>query len=142
MINRAVYFTESFAVELTAGLPAGATIRFPELERVENAKILGIEAFTTTQMTQDPGRRPLVTAAQSLNLSVVLVDKAVQRVNDTPYSTMVAANNAGMIRQYDNLIVNATKCFIRINLALGNVALVVGYFNLHYLPLDWKGRNG
>lgn len=105
--------------------------KFAEQELLRGNMIVQLEAFTAVQQSVDAEGRPLISAADSLLLSLTLLDKSVKRYDTIPYRKLIAEQNAGAIMQPDNFSCNWANSTVNVPQALATpntvVVLGVGY---------------
>lgn len=94
--------------------------------------VQGIEGYSRDQVTLSPNNAPIVSAAGATGLVVTFAVRETEEVYQIPYFTLVAATNAGLIREFANKQINLTKSYITIldatSLAPGESAI----FNFYY----------
>jgi len=94
--------------------------------------VQGIEAYSRDQVGYSPNNAPIIGAAGATGLVVTFAVRETEEVYQIPYFTLVAASNAGLIREFANKQINLTKSYITIldatNLNAGESAI----FNFYY----------
>ena len=92
----------------------------------------GIEAYNKDQVSLSPNNSSIVTATGATGIVVTFAVRETEEVYQMPYYSLIAASNAGLIREFSNKQINLTKSYITVldpaNLTNGESAL----FNFYY----------
>ena len=95
--------------------------------------VQGIEAYTKDQITKSPNGATAVSALGAAGIVCTFTVRETEEVYQIPYFTLIAAQNAGMIREFFNKQINLTKSYITVldatNLTAGESAI----FNFYYV---------
>ena len=99
----------------------GSQIPFPDnnILRQAGVKIIGIDAFTSSQLASTSSGGTVISDADALKITVnCLDDRNIVIANQLPYYNLISTYNNGVIREFKpfNLIVQ--KSFIQINAAI------------------------
>lgn len=94
--------------------------------------VQGIEAYNLDQVKLSPNNAPIISAAGATGIVVTFAVRETEEVYQIPYFTLIAAANAGMIREFANKQINLTKSYVTIldstNLNAGESCI----FNFYY----------
>ena len=85
----------------------------PEL-RQGTAFIQGIECFTAAQLATSPNNKTTIAAAGAASIMCTFTVGETEDVFNIPYYTLVSANNAGLIRAFNNKSVNLVKSYVTV----------------------------
>ena len=104
----------------------------PNLSR-NNIILYGIEAYSAAQLSNTSDGSDVVSAADSLGVTVTLKDNQNNEfVYQMPYYNLIRSNNGGFVILLEPKIINLTDCYVQINnvgtLANGDKAI----FNFYY----------
>jgi len=104
----------------------------PNLSR-NNITLYGIEAFTADQLLKTSDGSDVITAADSLGVTVTLKDNQnVEFIYQMPYTDLVRSINGGFVILLEPKIINLTSCYIQINDALELANGDKAVFNFYY----------
>jgi len=104
----------------------------PNLSR-NNIILYGIEAYSAAQLSNTSDGSDVVSAADSLGITVTLKDNQNNEfIYQMPYYNLIRSNNGGFVILLEPKIINLTDCYVQINnvgaLANGDKAI----FNFYY----------
>ena len=88
-------------------------IDIPQL-RYNAVTMMGIEAFTSAQLATSPNNKTVIAGAGSVNIVCTFVVNETEDIYQIPYYTLISANNAGLIREFQNKRINLVKSYITI----------------------------
>lgn len=94
--------------------------------------VQGIEAFTANELTNSPNGAALVTALGAAGIVVTFAVAETEDIYQIPYYTLVASQNAGIIREFANKQINLTKSYITVLDATNLTAAQSAVFNFYY----------
>lgn len=80
----------------------------------------GMEVFTVLQQSQSNSQRPIVSLADALNLSIVMMYGNEEIIYQSPYTDFLTSLNFGMIRRLNNKKFSLTSCYLLNQGALAN----------------------
>lgn len=83
----------------------------PELNR-KDVIITGISAYTASSLVSSPNQKTVIADAAAANFVVTLATAESERIYRIPYYDLVSRTNAGLIRLFDKLNLNLTKCYV------------------------------
>lgn len=130
------------AVIISSAPAYGQTYYFEDIPNISkgNIALYGIEAYSASQMAVSPTGNTVVSAANSLNLSVTLVttENNFKQIENQPYYNFIRSNNAGFVVLLNAIRIDLTKCFITINAAGTLAQNQVALFNLYYSLIPGK----
>jgi hypothetical protein len=106
-------------------------IDIPQL-RYNAVTMMGIEAFTGSQLATSPNNKTVIAAAGSVNIVCTFVVNETEDIYQIPYYTLISANNAGLIREFQNKRINLVKSYITILNVTGLNANESVMFNFYY----------
>ena len=108
----------------------GAQIPFPDnnILRQAGVRVIGIDAFTSTQLGSTSTGGTVVNSTDASFLTVTcLDDRNINIANQLPYGNLISANNNGVIREFAPFTLVVQKSFIQVNSAsftAGNYAVL------------------
>ena len=97
---------------------AGTQFNFPDVPELNARRIIGLEAFTATQLTNTPDGTAVIPAADALKLTLVLKMNDKERLRQVPWFSLIASQNGGIWKQVDPFVVNWQASYIRANAAI------------------------
>lgn len=103
----------------------------PQL-RYNAVTMMGIEAFTASQLATSPNNKTVISAAGSVNIVCTFVVNETEDIYQIPYYTLISSNNAGLIREFQNKRINLVKSYITILNVTGLNANESVMFNFYY----------
>lgn len=126
-------FTKSIAVELKIqNNTNGSQQLFLDVPQLKGKFIQGIEAFTQDQVAKTFTQNNVIPALAVNGILVNIVVNSDTILENISYFTLVAAFNAGLIREYKNLKININKSGIYIgdntNILVGQAVLFTFYY--------------
>jgi hypothetical protein len=126
-------FTKSIAVELKIqNNTNGSQQLFLDVPQLKGKFIQGIEAFTQDQVAKTFTQNNVIPALATNGILVNIVVNSDTILENISYFTLVAAFNAGLIREYKNLKININKSGIYIgdntNILVGQAVLFTFYY--------------
>lgn len=103
-------------------LPASGTAQtpFPTVKNLlgPDVEILGVTAYNASQLSNAPDGSTVVSAADSIKLTVVLQKGSDQVIQQVPYSDLIRAWNAGMWWALRPMPLDLTKSYVKNNAAI------------------------
>lgn len=126
-------FIKSISVELKIqNNTNGSSQLFLDVPQLRNKFVQGIEAFTEDQVAKTFTQTNVIAATGANGILVNIVVNSDTILENIPYFTLIAANNAGLIREYKNLKININKSGIYIgdntNVPVGRSVLFTFYY--------------
>ncbi len=124
------YLTE---INLTA-VNAGQRYNFLDVPELRQAAVFiqGIETFTAAQLAVSPNNKTVIAAAGAASIMCTFVVGETEDIFNIPYYTLVSANNAGLIRAFNNKKINLVKSYATVvsasNLNAGESLIFNWYF--------------
>lgn len=110
---------------------AGSTTPFPDVPELNGADVLitGFEVFTDAQLSATPDQVATLAAADAPDVVVTLNDGSNERFKQMPYTTLVAALNAGMWKDCQPFRLDFQKSVLFNTAAVGasNAAILFYY---------------
>lgn len=104
----------------------------PNLSR-NNIILYGIEAYSSSQLTNTSDGSDILSAADTLGVTVTLKDNQNNEfIYQMPYYNLIRANNGGFVILLEPKIINLTDCYVQINNALAIASGDVAIFNFYY----------
>lgn len=103
----------------------------PQL-RYNAVTMMGIEAFTASQLATSPNNKTVISASGSVNIVCTFVVNETEDIYQIPYYTLISSNNAGLIREFQNKRINLVKSYITILNVTGLNANESVMFNFYY----------
>lgn len=103
----------------------------PQL-RYNAVTMMGIEAFTASQLATSPNNKTVISGAGSVNIVCTFVVNETEDIYQIPYYTLISSNNAGLIREFQNKRINLVKSYITILNVAGLNANESVMFNFYY----------
>lgn len=103
----------------------------PQL-RYNAVTMMGIEAFTASQLATSPNNKTVISGAGSVNIVCTFVVNETEDIYQIPYYTLISSNNAGLIREFQNKRINLVKSYITILNVSGLNANESVMFNFYY----------
>jgi hypothetical protein len=103
-------------VKLTS-VTNGSQFIFPDNQiiRGQEVTVYGIEVFTADQVTKTPGGNTLISSAGAQGLVLNFLDNnSINKVNQMPYYSLVAAYNSGVVREFKPFKMVLQKCFVQV----------------------------
>jgi hypothetical protein len=103
-------------VKLTS-VTNGSQFIFPDNQiiRGQEVTVYGIEVFTADQVTKTPGVNTLISSAGAQGLVLNFLDNnSINKVNQMPYYSLVAAYNSGVVREFKPFKMVLQKCFVQV----------------------------
>lgn len=98
---------------------ADGVTKFPPVQNlIGDAEILGFVAYNAAILAFTPDGAAVVSAADSVRLSVTFQRGTDQMFQNIPYLDLARANNAGIFYECDPFPIDLTKCEIRTNAAI------------------------
>jgi hypothetical protein len=111
---------------------AGQKYYFSQDQQLSEVYIHAIEAFTDASLSKTPGLYTMFADANVKDIVLVLTVGSDEVIYQIPLYTLVAAKNAGLIRQFAHLKVNLTKSYIQLvngaNITAGQSAAFTLYY--------------
>jgi hypothetical protein len=138
-MNAPVYRSRLVEVQIPAGFSAGSELSFPDQADLRNALVTGIEAFNENDLSFGPSGVAAITQVDSLALTVTIAQASDEKVRNVPFSSLIRTLNAGLFREYRNLVPTWQQCNVRAvqNFTAGTPT--VALFLVHYAyPSDLK----
>jgi len=103
-------FLRSISVELKlTSINNGTSFQFQDVPQLKGMFVQGIEAFTFAEVAKTPTQTPVIQDAAKNGILVNLVEDNLVKYENIPYFTLIAADNAGLIREFKNYKVNINK---------------------------------
>jgi len=106
-------------------------IDIPQL-RYNAVTMMGIEAFTSTQLATSPNNKTVISAAGSVNLVCTFVVDETEDIYQIPYYTLISGVNSGLIREFQNKRINLVKSYITVLNTTSLNANESAMFNFYY----------
>lgn len=119
-------------INLPAGATAGAAPKFPNIPELVGKTIIGIEFYDITILSATPDQTQVISAADSLGVTLVLKEDSLQRIEQIPVATLLPTNNAGIWKEFTPFIVNWQSSFVQLNATPGVSSTAVP-FNVFYV---------
>lgn len=141
MLQPIIY--RSYLIELTmTTIAVGQRYKFNDIPQLRAPSIFvqGIEAFTAAELSQTPDGRVTIAAASAAGVTVTFVVRETEELFNIPYSTLVSATNAGIIRMFANKQINLSKSYITVLDAAGINANESVLFNFYYKYASQSNR--
>lgn len=114
--------------------------KFPDVKNImpPNIDVLGIVAYSVAQLSNAaPSGQAVVSAADSLKLTVTLQQGSDQRFQDVPYFDLIRANNAGIYYALSPVGIDWQKSFVKNNGSALTASSAA--FNVFYRYRDGRG---
>lgn len=92
----------------------------------------GIEAYCVDQVTKSPNNNTPVTATGAKGIVLTLSIRETEEIYQLPLWSLIASQNGGLIREFNNKQVNLTKSYITILDATNVAANECVLFNFYY----------
>jgi hypothetical protein len=116
--------TRSLSLEINLrAVTAGSQIPFPDnnILRQAGVKIIGIDAFVSSQLTNTSSGGTVITDADAQKITVnCLDDRNIIIANQLPYFNLISSYNNGVIREFKPFTLVVQKSFIQINAAISS----------------------
>lgn len=132
----------SYGVELkiTSAPAAGLVVNFTDIPQLRKGttpvKVIGIEAFTASQLAVSPLGNPVIAAADVTGIVCTFAVGLKEDIYKVPLVDLVPALNNGLIRIFREKEINYTKSYITI-LNVGTLAQNQAImFNFIYKPVQ------
>lgn len=126
-------FLRSISVELKlTNTNNGNSFQFADVPQLKGMFVQGIEAFTDAEVAKTPTQTAVIADAAKNGILVNLVEDNLTKYENIPYFTMIAKENAGLIREFKNYKVNINKSGVYIG---DNTNIVVNtsvFFTFYY----------
>ena len=125
----------SYLVEVNIATPAiGQRYYFLDVPtlRAPYVFVSGIEAYTTDQQSKSPLNADVISQLGATGIVVTWAVKESEDVYQMPLFSLIAAYNAGVIREFANKQINLTKSYITILDPTNIVAGESCIFNFYY----------
>ncbi len=109
------------------GTADGLQFKFPDQPDLVHAIVESVETYDSTTQTVGESGATVVSAADAVNLVVIIQDKSDEKVQLVPYQAFNTVLNSGEKRNYRNLVINWESCKVQTVAPLaasGTVALV------------------
>ena len=104
----------------------------PNLSR-NNIILYGIEAYSASQLVSTSDGSDVVSAADSLGLTVTLKDNQNNEfIYQMPYTNLIRSNNGGFVILLEPKVINLTDCYVQINNTLSLADGDEAVFNFYY----------
>lgn len=107
---------------VTFALPAaaGAQTLFPTVKNLlgSDVEILGVVAYSAAQLSNGPDQQAVVSAADSIKLTVTLQKGSDQIIQAVPYSDLIRSVNAGLWWALRPINLDLTKSYVKNNVAI------------------------
>jgi hypothetical protein len=130
-----MYFKSPRSRLVTVTIPATAApglIEFPDQPDLRGCELLGFEVFDDKGLAVAPNGVAVVTATQTVALTVTLADASDKKVREVPYASCIRTTNAGQVRAYQGLVPTWEQCGIGVVSALANVTPLAAVVLVHY----------
>lgn len=105
---------------------------FPVIENLHGKKITGIEAFGITQFPTSPLGDNNCNANAFKQCFLTLSIDGKEKVKDLPIGSLVAANNNGLIKTFNDVVINEQKSYVQFsattNLVDDEVIMIAFYY--------------
>lgn len=122
----------TIAVRIPAGSSAGREFSLQEQDDLKGAIIDGIETYNDQDLLANEQGLPIITAADSVKLVTYYVEDSTDRVKAVPYTPQRTAQNAGVIREYRNLVMNFPNSRIRVTQLIANGSDSYALIGVHF----------
>lgn len=104
----------------------------PNLSR-NNIILYGIEAYSAAQLVSTSDGSDVISAADSLGVTVTLKDNQNNEfIYQMPYTNLIRSNNGGFVILLEPKVINLTDCYVQINNALALADGDKAVFNFYY----------
>lgn len=126
-------FVKSITVELQFNNPAtGNSVQFLDVPQLHGKYVQGVEAFTAAECSLSPTQNTVIADGAKNGLLMTFIQGNDKVIENLPYFTLIAKENAGIIREFKNLKININKSSAYIadatNIVSGTVALFTFYY--------------
>jgi len=126
--NNALRVEKAIFVELKlTKVGPGVTLSFQDVPQLRGKFIQAIEAFTDEQLTLTPDNNPLIPSGSELEFAMTFNEESLKKIENIPYISLIALQNAGILRQFKNLEININKSIVRIGGATASVGQSLGF---------------
>lgn len=102
-------------VNISAGTIAGSQVALPLVEELRNKKVVAIEFYDATLLSNTQDQVAVITAADGVKAEAVLKEDSNERVQAIPLQTLNPVNVAGIYKQFEPFVINWQASFIRFN---------------------------
>lgn len=99
---------------LPVNVQQGATVQFPDVPELRGRKIIAVEFYDETFLTNTPDLVACVGPGDMAGLTVVLKDASSERIQDIPVTTLQPTFIAGIYKQVVPFSVNWQSSFVRV----------------------------
>ena len=135
MNNIIVKQSQTVTATFTGSPSANRKYKFDDIPNLSrnNIVLYGIEAFTASQLTKDSDGSDIISAADSLGVTVTLKDNQnTEFIYQIPYADLVRSNNGGFVILIEPRVINLTSCYVQVNDALNLADGDKAIFNFYY----------
>lgn len=87
----------------------GSILNFQDVPQLKFAYVHEISAFTDSQITRTPSGLSVFENAAAKEMLMTFVEEQDNKFEYVPYYDLVPANNAGLVRKFNNLKININK---------------------------------
>jgi hypothetical protein len=101
-------------VILNAGISAGAQVRFPDVPELRGKKVVGLETYPDSMLSNTPDMTAVVTGTDAVGLTLVFKDASEERHQDLPFTSLAPVNTSGVWKQVTPFPINWQSSFVRV----------------------------
>jgi len=85
---------------------------FPNSSFLDSKKIQGIQVLNSSQTTLSPDGSTVANADMTAQGFLNLTSQGVQIVDNMPLQLLIPSSNAGQVREFENLKIDTSKCYL------------------------------
>lgn len=97
----------------TTALKAGQQVYFQDQQDLKDAIVTAVETSTADDISNGPSGVACITGADATKVVMSISERSDERVKEVPYLAFRTPQNAGQPRQYEDLQIEWTQCYLR-----------------------------
>lgn len=107
-----------FVFQIVPATFGPGTLQFPDVPELRTGvEVVGIEAYTSTQLAATTSGVAMVTAGDAVKVALTLVDASTELIREIPLVSLISANNGGLWKEFVPFLVNWQRSKIAVTQA-------------------------
>lgn len=131
-MNAPVYRSRLIEIQIPAIFAQGQEVSFPDQPDLRNAVVVGVETFTSSDISTGPSGAIAISPADALNAVLTFTEASDEKIRNVPYVSFNRQLNAGLFREYRDLMPTWEQCRVRAVAPFGAGNASVALVLVHY----------